>query len=522
MRKRELAKWLFIGVITLAMSLVVVIFIFDSPQKGYAYLPPETPKPPKTDGSYQRYHYDEVLAETGQYLNGELHGEWKSYWYNGKLRLHGSYSHGQPVGLWVEYLSQWSDTIYSVKLLHETGTYSEKKYCESGSTSSLEHYTKDNELTGDYYQFYCIEGEGLAQNTQIEVSKSELKNVKVHANHINGILDGEYLYYHKNMTLGEKRHYNKGSKEGEWIVYDFEGRVTEKGSYLANVKTGVWNTYEEGILLERHEYLTEKRSKYSSYHMNGQPKEQGQYHQDMKVGNWNYFDTQGRLEKQGAFENGVKQGVWLTFRDDNKHIVSSYKRGLRQGDLQEYYPNGNLFFHCTMQNDQCNGQYTIYHENNTVAEKGSFLGGYKEGPVTNYYESGAIYIKANYSRGHFIDYFESYYENGTLESKGHYKSQFGYTDDAYGNSSIIAITGSDHDGDWLYYHDNGQLHRKGSYKYNERINLWYYYDRDGQQTELRFYQTGFSFIRMKDEMNAIPNQPPVMDVANRDYYTLDN
>ncbi|CZF79406.1 MORN repeat variant [Grimontia celer] len=511
MERKEIIKWSLVGAISL--SVVVGLSVYNQSTK-YTYVPPH----PEPDGPYVRYYWDEVIAEKGNYLNNEKDGEWEYYWNNGQLRMHGSYLNGERVGLWVEYLSPDSEAIYFVKQWYDDKSISEKKYCKSGSISSLKHFTKDEQLTGDYYEFYCVEGADFKQNTEMKVEEYQTQAIKVKASYVNGELDGEYLYFHSNGKLADKLYFDKGSKEGEWTSYDTEGRVIEKGSYQGNVKIGVWEAYEEGALVERADHLKEQRVKYSSFHMNGQPKERGQYYQDMKVGGWEYFDSHGRIEKKGTFENGMKQGAWLTFKEGIKHSTSNYQRDFRQGDYQKYYPSGKVFFHCTMKNDKCDGKFTIYHENGKVSEEGNYLSGYREGPVTFFYESGAVYIKANYSHNHFIDDFSSYYESGNLESSGKFVSQFGYVEDIYGISSEIAITGERYEGEWLYYYDNGNLRRKGSFEYGERTGLWYYYDLQGQQTELRLYETGLRFVRMKDELTTMPNHLPELDVANEDYY----
>lgn len=536
MQIKKSLKWFAICFILFAIALIVAALIIA-----------KIPKLPEPDGPYLRYFTDKKIAEKGHYLNNQLHGQWQKYFASGRLKRQGQFVHGQQAGLWIDYFDRELNPISEVRLWHDDGGYSHKNYCYTGGLVELKHYTENHTKTGGFYEFYCLEGEQLPQDTKMEITTGQMQRIKEQANYVAGNLDGLYIFYHESGKVLSRGYFANGKLEGDWINYDYRNGITEKGGYQANSKVGVWRTYQNGILIAKDEYLTEQRIKHSAYydngnvseqgvrayvdydsgflpegewvffHDNGQFKERGQYKEGLRQGGWTFFDLQGRLKTQGGFTKDQKEGVWLNFHDGIKHTVSNYNQNLLQGDYQEFHPNGDLFFQCTMLDDVCNGPYHIYFDNKQISEQGEFKRGYKEGAVTQYYDSGQVKMKTSYRHGHFIGDFVHYYENGILQSQGRFVSDIGHVTDGYGSNSTIEIVGAQRDGDWSYYYDNGQLRRKGKFNQNERIGLWYYYDRQGHQTELRLYQNDMRFFRMEDETTSI-SQFPELDIKDEDYF----
>ncbi len=53
------------------------------------------------------------------------------------------------------------------------------------------------------------------------------------------------------------------------------------------------------------------------YHENGKVSQEGTYNKEGKLhGTWNAYDTNGYKVSTGEYENGVKAGKWLFFKED--------------------------------------------------------------------------------------------------------------------------------------------------------------------------------------------------------------
>lgn len=70
----------------------------------------------------------------------------------------------------------------------------------------------------------------------------------------------------------------------------------------------------------------------------------------------------------------------------------------------------------------------------------------------------------------------------TTHSNGKVKSRGLYSVDKEGQSYK--------EGQWKYWHDNGQLSEEGGYSLGKRTGLWKYYSKKGSVTEMAHYKDG--------------------------------
>ena len=102
------------------------------------------------------------------------------------------------------------------------------------------------------------------------------------------------------------------------------------------------------------------------------------------------------------------------------------------------------------------------------------------GPVFNIEGKSTGYIK----KGKWNGEFEFYHSNGQLNGIGSYKD---------GDGSDLGVTGvsrNGREGPWKFYHDNGQLSQEGTYKNGERDGLWKFYYENGQLFSEETYKDG--------------------------------
>ena len=102
------------------------------------------------------------------------------------------------------------------------------------------------------------------------------------------------------------------------------------------------------------------------------------FSKDKKKGN-TIVDTLTRVLTEGYFVNNIKTGPWVVY---------------------EYFPNGNIQFVKTYQNNVLNGEYKSYnYDFNTILIKGNYIDGKKEGEWDTYDTHGNIILIENYNAG---------------------------------------------------------------------------------------------------------------------------
>ena len=121
-------------------------------------------------------------------------------------------------------------------------------------------------------------------------------------------------------------------------------------------------------------------------------------------------------------ENGLKQGILENHWPNGLlEVRCSFKDDKRNGIYEQYYDNGQLKLKCTYWNDEIDGPYEFYHYNGQLAVKSTYDNGKQNGPCTLYYEDGQVREKCTYKDGKLDGVLEAYYENGQLKEKSYWK-----------------------------------------------------------------------------------------------------
>ena len=163
---------------------------------------------------------------------------------------------------------------------------------------------------------------------------------------------------------------------------------------------------------------------------------------------------------------GYTGPIFEFFPDDTTRIRSTgtLKDGEWNGQISEYFENGQLMEKGTLVDGVAQGPYASYHENGQLEEKTTFEDGMKNGPFELYFENGQLSWKGTYKNGERDGPYEGYWDNGQLAARSSYKNGI-------------------EEGVYYFYHDNGQLLGRGYLLGGKAVGLSERYWENGQLRE---------------------------------------
>lgn len=135
-------------------------------------------------------------------------------------------------------------------------------------------------------------------------------------------------------------------------------------------------------------------------------------------------------EAKNQMVNGVKDGKWIEYEDDNGNFtrkensslyeLAIYKQGKPTGIVRCYSNNGTLHSKATYVNGKMDGVYTFYLSGKVVHEI-PYKNGIIDGVAKNYYDNGTLSAETPYTYGKINGTEKVYSENGKLQKEILYK-----------------------------------------------------------------------------------------------------
>ncbi len=386
---------------------------------------------------------------------------------NRSVVIFGTYENNRKVGVWKTF-DEHGNLIENTKFSDKkNNVYSSEEYFEN--TKKIKFSVKyDNKQAKGVKKEYYLSG-----------------NLKSEKNYKNEILDGEIKEYYENGQLKIIGQRKKGDKSGRWKHYDREGLILKDYVYtnhccFATTSTD-YNYYNNGklssiIFQDDHKQNPSNKNEYyfgttiiKDYYKNGQLSElkskkkfkYGLY--GVKHGLYQFFDKTGTLKTQGHYEKDKEEGIWEYYNHDGKLSSKiTYVSGERLGAFEEYeYNKENKKKKAvtgTIYKDRKEQKTTYYYENGEVKETGDYIRFYEDFKLT-----GRTCI------------WNEYYKSGKIKSSGRYEKSLKV-------------------GEWKFYHENGEIAKKGSFlddkkdyiklkkslKEKAKIGKWEFFNADGQ------------------------------------------
>jgi len=369
----------------------------------------------------------------------------------------------------------------------------------------INQYTHDGKKEGyweDYWKDNKIQSKGL---------------------YVNDKQEGIWRYYYLNGQLHYMGSFINGMEDGLWVYYDENGQLESKGTFINGEMDGVWEDYYDGKLDLRALYkngeivelptnkninetetpkkklfvprrLSGENSRYAQWNkeqpiVNGKPI--NQYDMDgLKQGNWEEYWNNGEIEERGSYKDGKEDGIWEKYWSNGQlQYKGSYKNGERYGVWEWYNYDGQLEFKSSYENinESETPKKKLFIPRRLSGENSKWLEWNKE-----QIEKYGIPINQYTHDGLRTGVWEDYWPSGQLASKGPYKDDKaeGIWEFYFDNGEIRA-KGSFKDGkmNGMYerYYNNGQLQSKGSYEDDIKQGLWKLYWFNGKLAEKGSY-----------------------------------
>lgn len=187
-------------------------------------------------GEWRLYYSSGELKAKGMYENGKREGEWVFYYPEGMVEQRGRYRKGREEGEWAWFFQDGSirrkEHFYQGK---EDGELVE--YDEQGELITKGKYI-DGEKEGDWYYNVGDHVEQGAYRFGLRVGEWKYyyypeSLIHFEGSYAQGLEDGQHLYYHKNGTRKEERHYIMGTPHDTWRKFDEAGNMIMSITYDA-------------------------------------------------------------------------------------------------------------------------------------------------------------------------------------------------------------------------------------------------------------------------------------------------
>jgi antitoxin component YwqK of YwqJK toxin-antitoxin module len=208
-----------------------------------------------------------------------------------------------------------------------------------------------------------------------------------------------------------------------------------------------------------------------------------------KEGIWEEYYDNGQLAYKGSYNNGDRDGIWEWYYDNGQLMYKgSYKNGKEEGYWEYYYSNGKLLYKGSFKSGELIKNINeaekkkLFIPRNISGEDSRWADWNKDQPIKDGIRINQYDINTGKKEGIWEEY---YHTDGKLLYRGSFKS--GEKDGIwkwYHNNGQLAYKGSykngKKDGIWKEYYDNGKLWFKGSYKNDQKDGIWEKYYDNGQ------------------------------------------
>ncbi len=289
----------------------------------------------------------------------------------------------------------------------------------------------------------------------------------------NGKPDGYWKAYYENGQIKSEGNRENYQLDSTWVFYSVEGKKRSVINYKNGRKNGYRYTYLENEYIEEY------------------------FNNDIKERFTKVFFNDGSLKKITPFEEGLENGLALTYNKDSIIIlIEEYRKGflisrevinrtdrngLKQGLWKYFYTDGTLMEEVTYLNDKKNGFLKRYDENGVLTSIEKYINDVlqedapelKEYEIRrDYYANGQVKIEGSYFNDKPDGIRREYDEDGNI-LKGYV-----FFEGVLSAEGIIDENGK-RQGPWKEYYPSGKLMAEGKYKNSNRVGEWRFYHENG-------------------------------------------
>ncbi|MEM9022927.1 MAG: energy transducer TonB [Bacteroidota bacterium] len=375
----------------------------------------------KKQGVWKKFYPNEQVSMVGLYLQGQRHGKWQVFYDNGQVAANLYYNRGKRIGTW-------------------------DGYYRDGQQACLRNYRNDT-LIGEQVRYYS---NGKIEEVEKISYRDGAQFREVVRYRPGGIIEWEERT--RDYALhGRQRTYHASGSVAEDTEYDNDRLVKVYGIKGRNGEDLVIGTFREGDGTVNH------------YNKDGLLTSTLSYRNGMLHGIAKFFDTSGRLDREGVYANGEKVGNWKGY--DNRKKVTS---------VHDHLPDGRVNF-------------TRYGDGKAK-------------------ETG--HLRDNMRSGHFQS-FDFY---GELEEESHYAYGLRHGYASLQPENVARQEGEFHYGErtgtWLYKNKSGKVTFRD--EYHNAVTL----DTAFVQEHPHFFRIGGDYLEMHKQLQSILSVGQVEDLRD--------
>lgn len=327
------------------------------------------------EGELNFWHPCGNIKEKRMYVNGKRNGKGQVFYESGMVKMDFEYADDNKVNTWTEY--------------YESGKVKSKSSYKAGLQEGIEEIFWQNGKLKTRQNFVADKlhgpAEGYNENGTLE-SKGE---------NINGVPQGEWLYYNSKGEMFERRFFDsKGIQEGEF-TYFYNG----KPASISKV---------EGSKIFQTTYFDPNGKDISK---SGSP--------DGNFAAKDYFET-GQLFAEGSYKNGKHDGKWTNYYiEGSVRSTINYVDGKIQGEMKEFFRNGKVKSISYYEAGEETGYAESFYPNGQVNIQGTSAAGRAEQQWVTHYPDGTLNTDQYFINGVLADTSYYYGVDGKLRQRSY-------------------------------------------------------------------------------------------------------
>ncbi len=300
-------------------------------------------------------------------------------------------------------------------------------------------------------------------------------------------------FYYENDTVSSEGYLKNGKPDGYWKTYNEKGVLKSEGNRKNFELDSVWKFYNEtGKLTMEINYEKGKKNGIRKSYLEKEIIEE-HFKDDIKQGFTTYYNANGKMMQIIPFDNGLEHGISKEFDEDSTIIsITEYRRGMvisrermnrkdkngmKQGLWKTFWDNDKTRTEGNYINDKENGFFKTYSPEGNLMLIEKYINGEKQMNVpelrnlevrTDYYPDGKVKIVASYDNGVAEGVRREYTKEGSIAQSYIFKKG------VIIGKGIVDENGLKQ-GVWSEFYDNGAKKADGKYKDNKKIGYWKYY-----------------------------------------------
>ncbi len=176
--------------------------------------------------------------------------------------------------------------------------------------------------------------------------------------------------------------------------YDEDRVLTQKATYVDGVLEGEFLAYNpQGTVMKKFFYR------------------QGKLQGEALI-----YNDDGKLIQRLTYEDDVLVGPLQIFSNEVMVAEIPYVKGVREGIMRTFAPNGRVQSETTLQADKENGARTIYNpELGVIVRAETLVGGVVDGQSLTFYPGGAVMMQQTFAKGLPDGRSVSFYKSGAIQ-----------------------------------------------------------------------------------------------------------